>query len=673
MAEPSTAATNALVLDEAAQQSSSASTPHPTRHDEKKIISKETEVVMDQSAKPEEKTRYLREQKLQQTDQQQALINHNQNKQPQQTQQQQAYPTKILSKPRQELDSLLESLESCAVENSCSSSELPNATTTNPAVTISRMDRSAPLKDNGLDTKNHQMKSQSSVQVMIMSEHKNLSNKDNESSKPGYSQEYEHAGGSNQVKNVSTTDHYKDKEELRKDRLKEDKVEAHISLKDEAKASSVNEPFINNTDDLKDKDDHDHSFSLVSSRKPRSTKRIVKHSSVKEKGRIQSFKKGYVSTEKSIDKPMEEEHYVTVRIVMPDGREIKQQASTGRKNKNQSSSAAIMTTSVSPHSKQSKYMGNEKTVERKATSDVVKCFPKPGLSKNHGQEQTADKKQLDANLGQTERVQVVMFHQGSRPTKKHVKEPKIKRGNLQKMPQDEQKKVESSLPRHADTDDRKCIQDVAEPKGEADLNIEVNHLKANSSGLAEDAAKVSSPQQSILENSTEEVEITKRSSPAHYVSTTLHPSGKSVSFNRNKIGTKPRRGGASFQYRDRPPTGGRRVASTAAIEPTISSQSSSVIEKVRTDIPQSVSDVSSSKLLDGGLSNSGSIVNPVEKIERDQVVETIKESFIGDGGRTPKSVPKFNKSRDRRSIITSGQSKRGRGRSATPRTGRTPS
>jgi len=199
---------------------------------------------------------------------------------------------------------------------------------------------------------------------------------------------------------------------------------------------------------------------------------------------------------------MEEEHDVTVRIVMPDGREIKQQASTGRKNKNQSSSAAIMTTSVSPHSKQSKYMGNEKTVERKATSDVVKCFPKPGLSKNHGQEQTADKKQLDANLGQTERVQVVMFHQGSRPTKKHVKEPKIKRGNLQKMPQDEQKKVESSLPRHADTDDRKCIQDVAEPKGEADLNIEVNHLKANSSGLAEDAAKVSSPQQSILENST---------------------------------------------------------------------------------------------------------------------------------------------------------------------------
>ncbi|MFN9982689.1 MAG: hypothetical protein ACK53Y_22360, partial [bacterium] len=109
------------------------------------------------------------------------------------------------------------------------------------------MDRSAPLKDNGLDTKNHQMKSQSSVQVMIMSEHKNLSNKDNESSKPGYSQEYEHAGGSNQVKNVSTTDHYKDKEELRKDRLKEDKVEAHRSLKDEAKASSVNEPFINNT------------------------------------------------------------------------------------------------------------------------------------------------------------------------------------------------------------------------------------------------------------------------------------------------------------------------------------------------------------------------------------------------------------------------------------------
>jgi hypothetical protein len=665
MAEPSTAATNALVLDEAAQQSSSASTLHPTRHGEKKIISKETAVVMDQTAKPEGKTHYPREQKLQQTDQQQAF-NHNQSKQPQRTQQQQAYPTKILSKPRQELDSLLEPLESCAVENSCSSSELPNATTTTPTVTISRMDSSAPLKDNVLDAKNHQMKNQSSIQVMIMSEHKSLSNNDNDS-KPRYSQEHEHAGENNQVKDISTTEHYKDKE---------DKVEAHISLKDEVKVSSVNEPLTNNKDYLKDKDDHDLSFSLISSSKSRPTKRVAKHSSVKEKERIQSIKKGYVSTEKSIDKPVEEEHEVTVRIVMPDGREIKQQASTGRKNKSQSPSTAIMTTSASPHSKQSTYAGNEKMVERKATSDKVKRFPKPELSKNHGQEeQTADKKQLDANLGQTERVQVETFHQGSRLTKKHVKEPKIKRGNLQKMPQDEQKKVESSLPRHADTDDRKCFQDVAEPKGEPDLNAKVNHLKANSSGHAEDAAKVSSPQQSFLENSTEGVETTKRSSPANYMSTTLHPNGKSVSFNRNKIGTKPRRGGASFQYRDRPSTDGRLVASTTAIEPTISAQSSSVIQKVRTDIPQSVSDVSSSKRL-GGLFYSGSIVGPVEKVERVQVVETIpivKESFSGDGGRTQNSVSKVNKSRDRRSIITSGQSARGRGRSATPRTGKTPS
>jgi hypothetical protein len=90
------------------------------------------------------------------------------------------------------------------------------------------------------------------------------------------SQEHEHAGKNNQVKDISTTDHYKDKEQLRKDRLKEDEV----------KVSSVNEPLPNNKDNLKDKDDHDLSFSLISSSKSRPTKRVAKHSSVKEKERI---------------------------------------------------------------------------------------------------------------------------------------------------------------------------------------------------------------------------------------------------------------------------------------------------------------------------------------------------------------------------------------------------
>lgn len=656
-------------MDPAAKHGSSTSTLHPTYH-EKIITPIETAAVIDQTAKQEEKTQHQREQKLHQMDRQQAFHN-DKNKQPHQTQQQQeVYPTKILSKPRQDLVPLSVSSESCAIENSNSPSELPDVNTTNPTVTISGMDRSVPFKDDELDAKNQLMQTQSSVQVMIRSEHKKkLADKDKHST-PGYSH-VEQAGGKNRVIDSSTTDRYEDKARLRVDRLKEDRLETPISLNDKVKVSSVNEPVKKHIDDLQDKDDHGNFFSLVNSSKPHPTKRIAKQSSVKGKERIQSFKKGNVPAEKNMNEPVEDEHKVTVRIVMPDGSEIKQQASIGAKDKNQSQSAAITTASVSTPSKQSKYASNDNMVEKKATSGKVKRFPKPEKIKNHGPEMTEDKKRLDAKLDQTERVTIEKLDHGSHLTKKYFKEPKIKRGNLQKIPQDEKKNGEPSLPPHVDTPDSKRFQDVVEPIREADLDTKANSL---SLGHAKDAAKslqvtVSSPQQSILEDSSEKVNISEMSSSANTVSTTLHPSGKSVSFNKSKTGIRPRRGGASYPSRGRPSTDGRRVASTASVEPNITAQASSVIEKASKDLPQSVSDLPNSKCQEG-LSNSGSIVDQVEKVERDQGVKTIptgKERFCGDVAIPRRSAAKFKKSLDGHSITTNGQSARGRGRSATPR------
>jgi hypothetical protein len=392
MSEPSTAATNALVLEEAAQRG----THNPIHHDDKTTTAT---AVVEQNKSQEEKNPQLHkvyhgeEPQWQQLERQQPCQHkqQQQQQQQQQTQQQLSHPTKILSKPRQETGSKVSTSEPSSIANSCSSLILPSTAATphhtavRTAVTPLRTDESVPLTVDGADTANSRLKKQTTLNQGIASEQKKLTNSDDGTYKAP-TNEPEQAKVNKQGKQNSNAGLSKGKEVIHKEKLKESKREAPVSCKSEDKVSSPDEHIAWSKNDARDKD-VGYSHSLPNKRNV--TKPVAKHISGKKKEHIQSIKKDDVSTKKSIVEPTEDEYDVTVRIVMPDGKEIIQRETTDKKRKTQKPSATATTTATSSlsHSPQSKYTRDEK-VENTLSSETVKSLPKSAVRRHHGQQLT---------------------------------------------------------------------------------------------------------------------------------------------------------------------------------------------------------------------------------------------------------------------------------------------
>jgi hypothetical protein len=679
MSEPSTAATNALVLEEAAQRG----THNPIHYDDKTTSSTAIATAAgEQNTSQEEKNPQLHkvyrgeEPQRQQLERQQPCQHKEQQQQQQQqqhqTKQQLPYPTRILSKPRQEAVCTITTSEPSSIANSCSSPVLPSTTATphhtavRTSVTPLRTDKSVLLTVDGADTAKPRL--ETTLNQGIASEQKKLTNNDDGSYKAP-TNEPEQAKVNEQGKQNTTTGLSKGKEVIHKEKLKEAKREAPISGKSEDKISSPDEHLVSSKNDARDKD-AGYSFSLPNKRNV--TKPVAKHNSGKKKEHIQSFKKDDVSTKKSIIEPTEDEYDVTVRIVMPDGKEILQRATADKKKKPQKPSATATTTATSStsHSPQSKYTIDEK-VENTLISEPVKSLPKSAVGRHHGQQQFSEKKQLDSKLHLREgAVKSEKLDKESALKKQHPKESRMKRSSLQKNLQEEEQKTELPLPKH--TDDSKSLQKLAQPLVEAEVEVkresrEVTSLtQAQEEQQPKEKVEVPKPPKTSLRKSMEETESMNKELPlnANAVTTMLHPSGKSVMFSRNKVGNKSRNSDASFQYqgRGRSSGGGRRGANTTAMVPKGTDQSQSVIDKINKDVPQSVAEASDvTERTEGHTIPKFGVT---EKLERDSAAETLtlaKESQNGDGTTEQTSTSKSRKSHGKH-IIRSAQMAHGGGR-----------